>query len=141
MSVNLRIVQIFQPLLDSSSQIHVRLIDAGSLNHSEARHHLNHLHACISVAKKREEEESGFHNMTDEVNTILGFTVQHLHVQGQVSFAMRLAYSCHLQIRAQFLCVIHPHVSGDTMGPGLIAHSYDSVRMDITNKFKQSQMR
>lgn len=46
----------------------------------------------------------------------------------QVCLAMRLTHSCHLEIRAQFLCIVHPHVPGDAMGPGLVAHSYDTNR-------------
>lgn len=66
----------------------------------------------------------------------------HQHLQGQIGLAMRLAYPCHLQIRAQFLCIIHPHVPGDAMGPGLIAHSYNSVEKEyVTNKFKQSKFK
>lgn len=94
----------------------------------------------LPLCSWKREEDNGLYNSTEEVNTILGFTV-HRHVQGQVSFAMRLADSCHLQIWAQFLCIIHPHISGDTMGPGLVAHSYDPVRIEyITNKFKRSHL-
>lgn len=39
----------FQTLLYGRSQIHVCLVDAGSLNHSKAGHHVNHLHTGIPV--------------------------------------------------------------------------------------------
>lgn len=39
----------FQTLLYGRSQIHVCLVDAGSLNHSKAGHHVNHLHTSIPV--------------------------------------------------------------------------------------------
>lgn len=56
----------------------------------------------------------------------MDLTVDRRHLLCQVCLAVRLTHSCHLEIGAKFLGIVHPHVPGDTMGPGLVAHSYDA---------------
>lgn len=50
--INLALAHVFQTLLHGSSQVHVGLVDAGSLDDSKARHHLNHLHTGLPVTEK-----------------------------------------------------------------------------------------
>lgn len=126
--IHLALTHVFQTLLDGSGQVHVGLVDAGSFDDSKARHHLNHLHTGFPVTKKK---KSGlftwrlidvWKKKKEKKENLMRL------LQCQVRLAVSLSHSRHLKIGAQFLCIVHPHVPADAVGPGLVAHGYDANR-------------